>query len=109
MNILIKLTCLVGLVIAPILGGHGTSEDVGMASDDIRKEIKVEMHAEDSNMAKATITTSTTVDGESVTQEQVIEGTVEEVKAKLRTLENQDGERIEVKLKEIKKETQEKE
>jgi K(+)-stimulated pyrophosphate-energized sodium pump len=26
MNILIKLTCLVGLVIAPILGGHGSSE-----------------------------------------------------------------------------------
>jgi len=27
MNILIKLTCLIGLVIAPILGGHGTVED----------------------------------------------------------------------------------
>ncbi len=27
MNILIKLTCLIGLVIAPILGGHSTSED----------------------------------------------------------------------------------
>ena len=26
MNILIKLTCLIGLVIAPILGGHGTHE-----------------------------------------------------------------------------------
>jgi len=26
MNILIKLTCLIGLVIAPILGGHGSSE-----------------------------------------------------------------------------------
>ena len=26
MNILIKLTCLIGLVIAPILGGHGTEE-----------------------------------------------------------------------------------
>ena len=26
MNILIKLTCLIGLVIAPILGGHGTDE-----------------------------------------------------------------------------------
>lgn len=27
MNILIKLTCLIGLVIAPILGGHSTGED----------------------------------------------------------------------------------
>ena len=31
MNILIKLTCLVGLVIAPILGGHG---DAGHADAD---------------------------------------------------------------------------
>ena len=29
MNILIKLTCLVGLVIAPILGGHGSEEGHG--------------------------------------------------------------------------------
>ena len=29
MNILIKLTCLVGLVIAPILGGHGSDEHEG--------------------------------------------------------------------------------
>ncbi len=29
MNILIKLTCLIGLVIAPILGGHGASTEKG--------------------------------------------------------------------------------
>ena len=29
MNILIKLTCLVGLVIAPILGGHGSDDQEG--------------------------------------------------------------------------------
>jgi K(+)-stimulated pyrophosphate-energized sodium pump len=29
MNILIKLTCLVGLTIAPILGGHTTGEGHG--------------------------------------------------------------------------------
>ncbi len=29
MNILIKLTCLIGLVIAPILGGHGTDDHEG--------------------------------------------------------------------------------
>jgi len=29
MNILIKLTCLVGLVIAPILGGHGGGDHDG--------------------------------------------------------------------------------
>jgi K(+)-stimulated pyrophosphate-energized sodium pump len=31
MNILIKLTCLVGLVIAPILGGHTHSTEAGEA------------------------------------------------------------------------------
>ena len=30
MNILIKLTCLVGLVIAPILGGHGSEDDTAI-------------------------------------------------------------------------------
>ncbi len=39
MNILIKLTCLVGLVIAPILGGHSTQTAV---ADSISKEIQVQ-------------------------------------------------------------------
>ena len=33
MNILIKLTCLVGLVIAPILGGHGSGDHDGHDHD----------------------------------------------------------------------------
>ncbi|MCO6460763.1 MAG: sodium-translocating pyrophosphatase [Saprospiraceae bacterium] len=32
MNILIKLTCLIGLAMAPIMGGHGSSHDTGMKS-----------------------------------------------------------------------------
>jgi K(+)-stimulated pyrophosphate-energized sodium pump len=38
MNILIKLTCLVGLVIAPILGGH-TSENKDEANAETKKEV----------------------------------------------------------------------
>lgn len=38
MNILIKLTCLVGLVIAPILGGH-TSENKDEANVETKKEV----------------------------------------------------------------------
>ena len=41
MNILIKLTCLIGLVIAPILGGHN-SDDSHAKKQEIKKEIKVE-------------------------------------------------------------------
>ncbi len=44
MNILIKLTCLVGLVIAPILGGHSSGEQ---ASTEIKKEIKEELFKKD--------------------------------------------------------------
>ncbi len=45
MNILIKLTCLIGLVIAPILGGHseGTTEaDTTAKRVEAKKEIKAE-------------------------------------------------------------------
>jgi K(+)-stimulated pyrophosphate-energized sodium pump len=41
MNILIKLTCLVGLVIAPILGGHTSSEHKEEASKEV--EVKKEV------------------------------------------------------------------
>ena len=43
MNILIKLTCLIGLVIAPILGGHSTTvseksevEEIKVKTEDVR-------------------------------------------------------------------------
>ena len=40
MNILIKLTCLVGLVIAPILGGHGSAKESAQL-DNPKHEIEV--------------------------------------------------------------------
>ncbi|WP_274475126.1 sodium-translocating pyrophosphatase [Mangrovimonas aestuarii] len=51
MNILIKLTCLVGLVIAPILGGHveeGYAEKP--AKDDVKKEVKHETSTDTDKM-----------------------------------------------------------
>ncbi len=38
MNILIKLTCLMGLAIAPILGGHTAREDMGSTQPPARQE-----------------------------------------------------------------------
>ena len=43
MNILIKLTCLIGLVIAPILGGHAVEE---YATKELKKEISLEVKVE---------------------------------------------------------------
>ncbi|MBE9489935.1 MAG: sodium-translocating pyrophosphatase, partial [Bacteroidetes bacterium] len=98
MNILIKLTCLIGLVIAPILGGH-TSEGLETSSNEIRKEVKVKMTATNSEDAKAKVTTTITEDGTTTTEEKVIEGTEAEVKAALEALEN-----VEVKVIEEKEE-----
>ncbi len=62
MNILIKLTCLIGLVIAPILGGH-TEE--GMVMDTSAKEISIDLNVDSADLAEATVTYSTVVNGES--------------------------------------------
>jgi len=80
MNILIKLTCLIGLVIAPILGGH-TEE--GLAEN----EIEVEMTLETQNLAQATITYTVVENGEEVTKEKTFSGTEAEIEAKLNTFE----------------------
>jgi K(+)-stimulated pyrophosphate-energized sodium pump len=112
MNILIKLTCLIGLVIAPILGGHseegvahadvqqaifiaddGTKTVLTLAAKqdvamDVDKRVEVKMTAAEGDDAKAVITTTTTENGEAVVKEEIIEGTIEEVKAKVNALEN---------------------
>ncbi len=86
MNILIKLTCLIGLVIAPILGGH--TEDEGMALNTQTKEILVNLDVDNSDEANATVTYTTTVDGISETEEVTFEGTQEEVEEQLKAFEN---------------------
>ena len=49
MNILIKLTCLIGLVIAPILGGH--ADDETAKAKETKKEIKVAVKKVDNTLA----------------------------------------------------------
>ncbi len=97
MNILIKLTCLVGLIIAPILGGdHGSGHaqsnevtvtvainDEGMTQEDISKEIKVEMTSLEGGDYEATVTTKTVENGAETTAVTVLTGTKDEIDAKL--------------------------
>ena len=52
MNILIKLTCLIGLVIAPILGGH--ADDETAKTKETKKEIKVAVKKVDNTLAAKT-------------------------------------------------------
>ncbi|MBT4414706.1 MAG: sodium-translocating pyrophosphatase, partial [Polaribacter sp.] len=79
MNILIKLTCLIGLVIAPILGGHA---DAKPHAEEIKKEVKVEIKQTSGDLAMATITTTKTIGGEVTEEIQKIEGTVAEIEKK---------------------------
>ncbi|MBL19878.1 MAG: sodium-translocating pyrophosphatase [Flavobacteriaceae bacterium] len=70
MNILIKLTCLIGLVMAPLLG-DGHSSDV--------LHVEVQMERTDEGMAKGTLTVVTNQYGQEVEQIKVFEGTAAEV------------------------------
>ena len=63
MNILIKLTCLVGLVIAPILGDHGSELSEYNDLKNIQKNVILEVNDENPNESSLTITTRSEVNG----------------------------------------------
>ena len=87
MNILIKLTCLIGLVIAPILGGHAEKNS---HSEEIKKEARVEIEYQYTNeIAKAFITTFSVENGIETKKTEIYEGTLEEVKAKVVSLKGE--------------------
>ena len=73
MNILIKLTCLIGLVIAPILGGHSLEAEQ-------TQDVNVEVIYNSEDSAKASITYSKVVSSDSVVVvEKTFKGTQQEV------------------------------
>jgi len=92
MNILIKLTCLIGLVVAPILGGHGSENNlhsdtnievtVNATSDQDSKAVKdvrVNMTKNDDGSFSAVVTYSVTENGKTTSKEESFNGTEEEV------------------------------
>ena len=98
MNILIKLTCLIGLVIAPILGGHTvdadnrevnaivtTTEQVENTGDAVEKEVVIESLKDAAGNVKSTVTT-TTEEGVTV---KVFEGTEADVRAQVEAYKRQ--------------------
>ena len=112
MNILIKLTCLIGLVVAPILGGHSADKDhsdvnvkVWIDKDGAKheikgnakfiaektgehtsKEVKVEMKKGEGDLVTATVTVIYNINGEKTQTVQDIKGTATEVKTKIDAL-----------------------
>ena len=82
MNILIKLTCLIGLVMAPLL-------DDSHSSDVLHVEVQIERT--DEGMAKGTLTVVTDQDGQEVEQVKVFEGTTNQVQEAITTAEDELG------------------
>ena len=101
MNILIKLTCLIGLVIAPILGGHteaatttvgtqGAQQEQTVTNDPVLvgqeddEYISVDRQVDANGYVTATVTISTKTGQEELkTEEKVFKGTAEEVDAQI--------------------------
>ncbi len=81
MNILIKLTCLIGLVVAPILGGHTAPEDhadiitteIHQTADNTTTEMKVLVKKENGE-SNATVIKTTEVDGKKDVTVETLEG-----------------------------------
>ena len=76
MNILIKLTCLIGLVLAPLLGDAHSADVL---------HVDVQMERTDEGVAKGTFTVVTSENGQEVEKVKVFEGTEEEVKSAIQT------------------------
>ena len=84
MNILIKLTCLIGLVIAPILGGHGldgTSEE-----HNTTVEVSVNATSDDTDNITAEVKIITNKDGVQTKVSSVIKGSESEVNQTVKDL-----------------------
>ena len=84
MNILIKLTCLIGLVIAPILGGHSTGHHDSHEVSSKEIQISVDMNKlDESDKVSATVKPTKDYDGKITTEELEISGFEDEVKEKV--------------------------
>jgi K(+)-stimulated pyrophosphate-energized sodium pump len=100
MNILIKLTCLVGLVIAPILGEGHTSEGL----HESHQEISVSVNATSNNQdqVSASVVYTITENGETKTVERVFEGTEASVQEELvafqADIDSQSGSEISIEI-----------
>ena len=87
MNILIKLTCLIGLVIAPILGGHSieSPQVVNSIDTQVNQEISVNFDEINTN-ATLKIISSKVENGVATETTKVYEGSKDEIMDKLQDL-----------------------
>jgi K(+)-stimulated pyrophosphate-energized sodium pump len=85
MNILIKLTCLIGLVIAPILGGHSVSENHSSVTNEVQVEVNA-TSVDDADNVTAEVNIITNKDGVQTKVSSVIKGSESEVNQTVKDL-----------------------
>ena len=98
----------VALVIAPSIAISAdtltayseTKAATEMVSQEMKKEVMVEMKDLGEGQYQAVVTTTTTNNGEEVMEEKIFEGTMEEVKAKIEAY-NQIDKNIKVKVEKV--------
>ncbi|WP_372746186.1 sodium-translocating pyrophosphatase [Lutibacter sp.] len=98
LNILLKLMSVVALVIAPSIALENADLDpytqekaaTEVVSNQINKEVNIEMTKNEDGTVTANVVITTTANGEISVDEQVFSGTEEEVKLKLDALKNVD-------------------
>ena len=93
---MIKLTCLIGLVIAPILGGHSVSSE---NKKHATKEVKVKLSKE-GNLTVANVTVITKKDGKKTELNRKIKGAEAEVRATIDSLYGEKSD-TDIKIKKI--------
>jgi len=94
LNILLKLMSVVALVIAPsiALSSDAVSEHAAIkpateiVNQEVQKQVQVEMTTNDDGTVKATVITTSTVNGETTKEEKVFEGSKEDVQKDLDNL-----------------------
>ena len=91
MNILIKLTCLIGLVIAPILGGHSAENDHSSIDLEVKKEVIVKA---DNDVWTMTVTSEEAHSDGVTKKSEFISGSQEEIMEAM--LEHSKSEALEI-------------
>ncbi len=86
LNILLKLMSVVALVIAPSIAMSIESGMANTTNEEVTKTIT--MNVENEDMAEATVSYTTVINGEKVTEEKTYKGTEAEVGAQLKEFEN---------------------
>ncbi len=108
LNILLKLMSVVALVIAPsialssdtLTAYNEEKAATEMVAQKVQKEVRVEMKKNDDGTVNATVTTTTTENGEKSVTEEVFAGTEEEVMAKVEAYKG-DASDVNIKVKKV--------